>query len=217
MPYFVTYALIGFTILISFIGFRNPAFFARYKHSPYAERRAGEYDRLLTSGFLHGSIGHLAINMFVLYFFGRYAEAEICGYGPVGRFGFGPTLGPVVYLGLYLATIVVANLGTFFSEADNPNYGAIGASGAVSGATTLFAIFLPWESIYLYAILPIPAIIAAVAFVLYSQYASGQNRDNIDHSAHLFGALAMPILFAVLRPGVIGHFVGAFIRDAPWN
>ena len=217
MPYFVTYAIIALTVLVSYKGFNDGDFFERFKHSPYAERRLGQYDRLLTSGFLHGGWGHLAINMFVLYFFGRYAEAEICGYGPIGEFSFGPTIGPVVYLLLYLATIVIANLGTFISRADDPHYGAIGASGAVSGATTLFAIFLPWESIYLYGILPIPAIVAAIGFVFYSQYASRNNQDNIDHSAHFYGALAMPIIYIALRPNLVSHFIEAFTRNGPWS
>ena len=217
MEYFVTYAIIGLTVLISYKGFSDPAFFERFKHSPHAEHELGQYERLLTAGFLHGSWGHLAINMFVLYFFGRYAEAEICGYGPIGEFSFGMTWGPLVYVGLYILTIVLANLGTFFSQRHNPHYGAIGASGAVSGATTLFAVFLPWQSIYLYAILPIPAIVAAVGFVLYSQYASRNNNDNIDHSAHLYGALAMPLLYLALQPGLGQHFIYMLTTQAPWR
>ncbi len=215
-PYFVTYASIAVTVVVSYLGFQYPALFDALKHDPYAERQRGEYHRLLTSGFLHGSWMHLGVNMFVLYFFGRYAEAEICGYGAVGRFSFGSTAGPVVYLSLYLLTIVLANLGTLFKYGSAPGYSAIGASGAVSGATTLFAIFLPWEFIYLYGILPIPAIVAAVGFVVYSQYAAKNNQDNIDHSAHLYGALAMPLLYVALKPGLAAHFFDALINNLPF-
>ena len=208
----ITYGIIGITVLVSYLCFQNRELFERLKHSPYAERHNGEYHRLLTSGFLHGSWLHLGVNMFVLYFFGTFAERAIASSGSLG---FGPTLGPVVYLALYLVTVVVANLGTFFTRADDPHYGAIGASGAVSGATTLFAVFLPWEYIYLYGILPIPAIVAAVGFVAYSQYASKNNRDNIDHSAHLYGALAMPLLYLLFRPSLAGHFVSALTQNAP--
>ena len=216
MPYLITYLIIAVTVLVSYLGFGKPELFHALKHDPYAERQGGEYHRLLTSGFLHGSWLHLGVNMFVLYFFGRYAEAEICGYGAINRFGFGPTFGPFVYLLLYLATIVIANLGTFFKYGDRPGYSAIGASGAVSGATTLFGIFLPWELIYFYGVIPIPAIVAAVGFVAYSQYASRHNNDNIDHSAHLYGALAMPILYIALKPGLIGHFLNALINNFPF-
>ena len=210
---YITYGIMAVTALVSYAGFNNRALFERLLHSPYAERRDGQYYRLLTSGFLHGSWLHLGINMFVLYFFGRFAEAAIASGSDLG---FGPALGPWVYLGLYLLTVVVANLGTYVSRADDPGYRAIGASGAVSGATTLFAVFLPWETIYLYAILPIPAIVAAVAFVIYSQYAANNNNDGIDHSAHLYGALSMPIFYSLLRPGLIAHFIGALTQNAPF-
>ena len=197
----VTYGIIAVTVAVSYFCFDNRQLFERLKHSPYAERHQGQYYRLLTSGFVHVLARHQQYGVF-----GVFAEQAITSGGPLG---FGPTLGPVVYLGLYLVTIVVANLGTFISQADNPGYGAIGASGAVSGATTLFAVFLPWEFIYLYGILPIPAIVAAVGFVLYSQYASKRNNDGIDHSAHLYGALAMPIIYALFRPRLVGHFAEA--------
>ncbi len=216
MPYFVTYAIIAVTLLVSYLGFQNPGLFHALKHDPYAERTNSEYHRLLTSGFLHANWMHLGVNMFVLYFFGRYAEAEICGYGAINNFSFGSTAGPVVYLGLYLLTIVIANLGTFFQYGSQPGYSAIGASGAVSGATTLFGIFLPWEMILLYGILPIPAIVAAVGFVVYSQYASRNNDDNIDHSAHLYGALAMPLIYIAFKPGLAAHFLSSLVNNFPF-
>lgn len=208
----ITYGIIAVTVALSYMCFENRALFERLMHNPYTERHGGEYHRLLTSGFLHGSWLHLGVNMFVLYFFGSFAEQAIASDGELG---FGPTLGPVVYLALYLVTIVVANLGTFLSRADDPGYSAIGASGAVSGATTLFAVFLPWEFIYLYGILPIPAIVAAVAFVAYSQYASRLNSDGIDHSAHLYGALAMPLFYMALRPNLVTHFLSALTQNFP--
>ncbi len=216
LPYFVTYAIIAVTVLVSYLGFQNPQLFHSLKHDPYAERQRGEYYRLLTSGFLHGSWWHLGVNMFVLFFFGRYAEAEVCGYGAINAFSFGPTAGPFVYLALYMLTVVIANLGTFFRYGSQPGYSAIGASGAVSGATTLFGIFLPWENIYLYGIIAIPAIVAAVGFVVYSQYASKHNDDGIDHSAHLYGALAMPALYFALKPALAAHFVGALVNNFPF-
>ena len=214
--FFVTYAIIAVTVVVSYFCFQNRALFERLKHSPYAEHRGGELYRLLTSGFLHASWLHLGINMFVFYSFGRYAEAELSGYGFFNTFSFGPTFGPLVFLVLYLATIVIANLGTYYSRADDPGYGAIGASGAVSGATFCFVMFLPWESIYLYGILPIPSIVAGVLFLLYSQYADKRGGDNVDHSAHFYGALAMPALLLALRPGLIAHFAGQLTQNAPF-
>ena len=213
MPDFaVTYALIAVTALLSYICFDNRDLYHRLAHSPYDERHRGEYYRLITSGFIHKDWNHLLINMLVLYFFGRFAEAAAAGGGSLG---FGPTLGPLVYLGLYLATIVVAGLPTLISHGDDPGYRAIGASGGVSGATTLFAVFNPWQYIYLYFLLPIPAIVAAVAYVLYSHWADGRRADGIGHSAHLYGALAMPALYLLFRPRLASHFVAALTQNFP--
>ena len=213
-PHIVTYVLMGVTILVSYLCFQNPDLFNRLKHNPYAEHR-GEYYRLLTSGFVHGSWLHLGVNMFVFYSFGRFAEAEISSQGYF-NFGFDPSVGHLIYLVLYLLTIVIANLGTFIDHRDNPSYSAIGASGAVSGATFCFVLFLPWEPIDLYAVLPIPSVIAGALFLAYSQYAANKGGDNIDHSAHFYGAIAMPALLMLLRPGLVSHFLQQLIGGLPF-
>lgn len=50
---------------------------------------------LVTSAFLHDSVMHLFVNMLALYMFGSDVER---------------TLGPLRYLGLYLAAVVSASL-----------------------------------------------------------------------------------------------------------
>jgi membrane associated rhomboid family serine protease len=68
------------------------------------------------------------------------------------------------------------------------NYRAVGASGAISGLVSSFAIFAP---LAMFLFPPVPAIIYAVGFILWSAWAASTNvRDGIGHSAHLGGALA---------------------------
>ena len=209
-PFFVTYSIIAVSCIASYLAFQDHALFEKLKHSPYREHHHGEWWRLLTSGFIHGGWLHLGINMFVFYSFGRFTEAALTGYMPqFASYSFEGITGHLVYLILYLLTIVIANLYTLIQHKDNPNYGAIGASGAVSGALFCFVLFLPWDQILLYGIIPIPAIVAAIAFLLYSQYAAKKGTDNIDHSAHFYGALAMPAMLLLLRPSLVAHFVGA--------
>ena len=63
-----TIALIAANVLVSMKGFNDPTFFERYKFSIGAIK-AGQKDRMATSGFLHVDVSHLLFNMLTLYFF----------------------------------------------------------------------------------------------------------------------------------------------------
>jgi membrane associated rhomboid family serine protease len=76
---------------------------------------AGEWYRLVTSGFLHFGIAHLAMNMFVLYRIGPQLEQ---------------LLGHIQYLALYLAALLAGALGAMVLS---PNAATAGASGAIFG------------------------------------------------------------------------------------
>jgi membrane associated rhomboid family serine protease len=75
----------------------------------------GEWWRLLTAGFLHGSVIHLFFNMFMLWWFGRALE------GLLGRGKF---------LAIYFLSILAGSAGALLISPDVPT---IGASGAVFG------------------------------------------------------------------------------------
>lgn len=216
-PFLITYLIMGVTIVVSAICLNNRELFEKLKHSPFREHNHGEWYRLLTCGFVHGSWIHLGINMYVFYSFGRFTEAAISGYySSFSAYSFAPAIAPFVYLILYLLTIVIANLPTLFKHKDNPYYGAIGASGAVSGATFCYILYLPWEKIYLYGVIGIYSIVAGIAFLFYSQYAANKGGDNIDHTAHFYGALAMPFMLITLRPGLIAHFFEMLTTNRPF-
>ena len=64
----------------------------------------------------------------------------------------------------------------------------------------------PWSIIYIYFI-PVPAILYAVAYVIYSIVMDRRQADRTNHSAHLWGA-AYGIVFTIaLRPALFGVFV----------
>lgn len=64
----ITYLIIAFTSVISFMGFNNRHLFVKLQHWPYEERRSNEHYRWLTSGLLHANYMHLIFNMLTLYF-----------------------------------------------------------------------------------------------------------------------------------------------------
>ena len=58
--------IIGLNILFSIIGFKNDIFFEKYRFH-VGSIKAGDYYRLLSSGFLHVNISHIVFNMFTFY------------------------------------------------------------------------------------------------------------------------------------------------------
>ena len=83
----------------------------------------GEFYRLLTAAFLHGSIIHLLLNMYVLYMFGPMLE------GALGRLRFSV---------LYLVSALGGSAASFaFSSPGTPS---LGASGAVFGLLGAFLV-----------------------------------------------------------------------------
>lgn len=191
------------TILIvvpSIMAFQNQQLFEQLKHYPYREKQTNEWYRWLTAGFIHGGWLHLMINAFVLYSFGQAVE------GAYGAF-FGDR-GTIYFILLFVVSVVSANIKTYFTNQDNPGFSSIGASGGVSGVLFAYILFYPWEMVYLYGVIGIPGIIAALGYLAYSQYMSKQGGDLIDHEAHLYGALAgllLTILYAPMK--IIPFFI----------
>ena len=159
------------------------------------EKREKQWYRMLTSGFLHANWIHLAINMFVLYQFGGIVENLFIA-------PFGEVMGRVNYILLYSLTIIAADLPTYYKHKNNPQFASIGASGAVSGIVFVYILFYPWAKLYLWAVIPIYGIIAGIAFLWYSSYASKQNRDFIDHEAHFYGAVFGFLFTIALKPSL---------------
>ncbi len=144
---------------------------------PAGMDKPNEYYRVLTCGFIHADYMHLAFNMLALYMFGQQVEGY---YGLIGH----PMLFPV----MYLTGIVASSLPSYAKHKNNSYYRSLGASGGVSAVLFAFVYFAPWQIIYVWFI-PIPGIIAGVAYLVYSAYMSKKGADNIGHDAHFWGAV----------------------------
>lgn len=200
-PINVTLIIIIVSAVLSYKGFNDRSFFDKWKHYPYAENRQNDFLRMLTSGFLHGSWMHLIINMYVLWGFGMTVEREF-----IQIFGMIP--GRILYLLMYLLTIVAADIPTYIKHKDNPGFASIGASGAVSGVLFIFILFYPWAGLQ-FIFLPglnIPAIIIGALYLVYSHWASKNSRDMIDHDAHFYGALFGMLFIVCFKPTILLHF-----------
>lgn len=204
----ITLIIIAVTCLISWQGFNNQGLFNGLKHYPYVEYRQKEYYRMLSSGFLHGSMTHLIINMYVLYAFGEYVETRFVQE-------YGSTKGRILYVVAYLITILLADIPTHFSKQNDPSYAAIGASGGTSGIIMIFVLFEPWRMLLFYFVIPIPAIVFGLLYLGYSSWASNNSNDNIGHSAHFWGAIAGVALALIMLPDSSRSFLSK-IGDIPF-
>jgi len=187
----ITLLLIAVTVLASWLAFNNARLMERLILWPPAIQRRHQYDRLVTHGFIHADFQHLLFNMITLYFFGRLIERFFSTY--IGETGF---------LLFYLSALVVAILPTYLTHRNDAGYRSLGASGAVSAVLFAFILLQPWSMIYVF-FLPLPAIVYGVLYVGYSIWMDRQGRDNINHSAHLWGA-AYGVLFTLLLEPRVG-------------
>jgi membrane associated rhomboid family serine protease len=137
--------------------------------------------------------------MITLYFFGRNME-YVLNYYFEG-------VGMIYYLALYFVGMAVADIPTVFKYRDHPNYNSLGASGAVSAVLFASILFNPTNKIYLFFIpVGIPGYIFGVLYLIYSYYQGRKMADNINHDAHLYGALFGIVFSILIQPSVIPHF-----------
>jgi membrane associated rhomboid family serine protease len=177
----VTLILIALNVLVSFVGFSNPKLVDQTIMWPYrVKREKNQSYRFISSGFLHADFMHLFFNMFTLFFFGQHVE-KIFKYYELG--------GQFAYLALYMGGLIISDLPSYFKNQDDYGYRSLGASGAVSAVVFAAIIFNPWSSIYLYAAIKISAMVYAILFIIYCIYMEKKGGDNINHNAHLWGAL----------------------------
>lgn len=185
------------TIAISLFGlFRAPAIIERLAMRPYLVARGRLPETVVTSGFVHGDMGHLIFNMFTFYFFAFSLE----------RF-----LGTGKFVGLYLAGLVLSSVCSVVKHRNNAQYATIGASGAISAVLFCYIVYFPTTRLIIFPLpIPIPAFLFAFGYVGYSLWAAKQQHGRINHDAHLCGALTGICFVLLTDPGAIGDLLGRF-------
>jgi membrane associated rhomboid family serine protease len=199
----ITLVIVILTILFSLIAFKRQELLYRFDLSPYHIVHKKQYYRIFTHASLHADYVHLAINMLVLYSFGSYVEqmfGELEAEGVIFS-------GPFFFIFLYLVSIGLASLTTISRYRNDEKYSALGASGAVSAVVFTYIFFAPLQKIYFYAVLPIPGILFGILYLIYSSYMGKRNKDNINHSAHFWGAVVGFVFPILLEPSLFLVFL----------
>ncbi len=193
---YLSYIFIGISVLISYKCLNDRSWLDRLVHYPYIEKRKKEYYRWITGGLIHGSMNHLLINMFVFYQFGPFVEQYL-----TYRFG---QVSALVLFGIFVMLgLIVSNIGTYMKHQDNSAFRSLGASGVTSAIVLIYCLYDPWQ---MFIFPPVPAIIFAILYIGYSQWASMKERGHIDHQGHLWGALYGVIFISVVDPYILQIF-----------
>ena len=195
----ITLIITLLTVFVSWQAFQNRSLFNKLLHHPFTESREGQYYRWISSGFIHNDWLHLGINMLVFYQFGGIVES-------IYRTHFGDLVGTIYFLILYLGSIVMGDLPSYYKHRNDSWYSAVGASGGVAGILFAYILFSPFSTMLIYGIIPIYSVIAGILYIGYEQWASRRAKDNIGHDAHIWGAIFGLVFTAIIVPRVLPFF-----------
>jgi membrane associated rhomboid family serine protease len=181
------------TIITTIMAFNNPELLSKLILHPYSVARKKNTYTVITSGLIHNDWMHLAFNMFSYYFFAFPLERAM------GHWQFGL---------LYVASLILSDLPTIYKHKNDYGYRCLGASGAVSAVIFGYIMYNPAGGMM---IMPLPFVIPAIVFgplyLVYCYFASKHARDNVNHDAHMYGALSGLIIVIILNPHVVNDFI----------
>lgn len=195
----VNLILVLFTAVVSLIAFNRPQLLLNSLFEPRRVWQHGEWWRLFTSGFLHADIFHLLFNMIALFSFGEYVLYffhQIAG-----------DYGSLLYALFYILALPASSVFDLIHHKDNPEYRALGASGAVSAVIFAAILFAPKIQVVLFFALPIPGYIFGPLYLLYCTYMAKRGQDNIGHMAHFMGSVYGFFVPLLLDPSLLQRFI----------
>lgn len=182
--------IIGITVLVSWQGWQNRELFDRLKFQMNAILEGKEYDRMITSAFLHADSMHLLFNMFAFYVFAPVVLSQFTS---------------LIFVGIYLVSILVGSLFTILFHGKEKWYTAVGASGGVSGIVFAAIMIYPDMPLTLifFPFFSFPGWVFALLYLGYSLFGMKSRHDNIGHAAHLGGSVVGILGTIGLQPALI--------------
>ncbi|TXF87607.1 rhomboid family intramembrane serine protease [Neolewinella aurantiaca] len=178
--------IIAVTFLATYQGEKDRAFKEEYIFWTDGILIRKEWQRLITSGFLHSGWWHFGFNMVTLFSFSYWLELAF---------------GLVNFTLIYFASLLGGSLLALYFHRNHGDYKALGASGAVSGVVMASIVMMPNADLEFFFIpYGIPAWVIGIVFILVSIFGVKAQADNIGHDAHLGGAIVGTIMACALKP-----------------
>lgn len=211
-----TLIIIIVTAIVSITAFNNQRVMDDLIFYPPSVKR-GQWYRFFSCGLIHADWGHLIFNMFALYLFGEGKVNTAMGPVYTGvEFMFAEVFGSkgkLLYLLMYVAALAVCLLPTYSKNKDNYHYRSLGASGAVSAVVFASILFRPLVGMGLFFIpIYIAGFLFGAIYLFVSNLLERRGGGNINHSAHIWGAL-FGVAFTILACRILGNYpvLGNFI------
>ncbi|HWI90021.1 MAG TPA: rhomboid family intramembrane serine protease [Flavisolibacter sp.] len=193
----ITTIIIIITALISIGGFSNQKIIDDLIFYPPAVSQRNQWYRFITCGLIHADVGHLIFNMLSLYLFGRFVEEKFIEIFAQN--------GKLIYLLMYVTSLFVCLLPTYLKNKNNYSYRSLGASGAVSAVVFAGLMIAPYVQVGFFFIPPIiPGFVFGPLYLLITAWLDKRGGGNINHSAHLWGAL-YGLLFIIVAGRMVGY------------
>ncbi len=139
----------------------------------------GEWYRLLTCGFLHAGLFHIAGNMILLFFLGRMLE---------------PGIGTARFVAIYFVSLFAGSFGALLLTPDSLSIGASGAVFGILGATFVIASGRG-----------VDALASSVGILIVLNLAISFGVSGISLGAHLGGLAAGLICAGLILAGERGY------------
>jgi membrane associated rhomboid family serine protease len=192
----ITVIIVIITTLVSLGGFSNQKVIDDLIFYPPAVTHRKQWYRFFTCGLIHADFGHLIFNMLSLYLFGRFVEDKFDDISADS--------GKWYYLAMYVSALLISILPTYFKHQNDYSYRSLGASGAVSAVVFAGLLIAPYEKIGFFFIPPIiPGFIFGPLYLLISALLDRRGGDNINHSAHIWGAI-YGVVFTIAAGRLLG-------------
>ncbi len=200
-----TSLITAITVLCTLYAWNKPEIQDKWMFNPYKVAERKEYYRFITSGFIHADQLHLMFNMFAFYSFGQVVEIQIF------QELFGRS-GSLIFTIMYLLGIIVSDLPSYIKYRHTSLYNSLGASGGVSSVIFAFILFSPLSQLSILFFLNMPGFIFGALYMAYSFYMAKRGGDNINHDAHIWGAIFGVVFCVLVYPEVLERFIQQISR-----
>lgn len=188
----ITLIITAITVVVSLLGFNSQKVIDDLVFYGPAISQRNQYYRFITCGLIHADFMHLAFNMLALYSFGVILEKQFFASPEI----FGREAG-YYYVMLYVGGLIISSIPDYFKHKDNYHFRSLGASGAVSAVIFSCIVLYPTLPISFFFLPGIPGWIFGLLYLGISAYLNKQGGGNINHGAHMWGAI-FGIVYTVL-------------------